>query len=396
MGEAEAIRLKYDGKPGEMTGDEMERWEKAVNDADKLQKQIELLKKEDAGRAWAEGVKDVLKIAGKSVSEIEKDTAERKAFDKFLRGGQSVLGAQDLASLKAYQADDMGGGGFFVMPMELSNQFLTLMKDLVFIRMYGTVLSVTNADSIGVPTIDTDPSDDDWTTELRTGSEEGTTKAGGRVMKPNPFAKRLKLSRTLIRKAPQFEELFLDRMAYKVQVTEEKAFLTGDGSQKPLGLFTASNNGISTNRDVVAAGAAAITADDLLSVYFKLKAQYRRNARWVVNRTVLQAIRKLKDSNNNYIWSTGLGPGQGFDGLAPTLMGLPYCESEYAPGSITSTNYTAILGDLSFYWIADALDTTVQVLDQLYAETNQMGYILRKETDGQPVLEEAFARLKQA
>ena len=71
-------------------------------------------------------------------------------------------------------------------------------------------------------------------------------------------------------------------------------------------------------------------------------------------------------------------------------------ESEYAPATITTGLYTAILGDFSNYWIADALDMQLKVLNELYAENNQIGYILRKETDGMPVLEEAFARLKQA
>jgi hypothetical protein len=35
-----------------------------------------------------------------------------------------------------------------------------------------------------------------------------------------------------------------------------------------------------------------------------------------------------------------------------------------------------------------------QRLNELYAETNQTGIIGRKETDGQPVLSEAFARVK--
>ena len=42
------------------------------------------------------------------------------------------------------------------------------------------------------------------------------------------------------------------------------------------------------------------------------------------------------------------------------------------------------------------MDMTIDVVDQLYAETNQNGYIARAEIDGQPVLGEAFARLKLA
>ena len=91
-----------------------------------------------------------------------------------------------------------------------------------------------------------------------------------------------------------------------------------------------------------------------------------------------------------------MGPGTGFQGVPSTLLDRPVNESEYAPGTITTGLYTAILGDFSRYYIVDALNMEMQVVDQLYAETNQMGYILRRELDGMPVLEEAFARLKQA
>jgi HK97 family phage major capsid protein len=53
-----------------------------------------------------------------------------------------------------------------------------------------------------------------------------------------------------------------------------------------------------------------------------------------------------------------------------------------------------MLGDFSQYWIVDALTMTIQVLLELYAATNQNGYISRFESDGMPVLEEAFARVK--
>ena len=68
--------------------------------------------------------------------------------------------------------------------------------------------------------------------------------------------------------------------------------------------------------------------------------------------------------------------------------------SEFVPNTFTDGNYVGVLGDFSFYWIAEALDMTVQTLEELYARTNQIGYIGRREIDGQPVLEEAFVRIK--
>ena len=55
-----------------------------------------------------------------------------------------------------------------------------------------------------------------------------------------------------------------------------------------------------------------------------------------------------------------------------------------------------MLADFSHYWIADALTLEFQLLNELYAETNQVGLIGRLESDGMPVLEEAFVRVTLA
>ena len=55
-----------------------------------------------------------------------------------------------------------------------------------------------------------------------------------------------------------------------------------------------------------------------------------------------------------------------------------------------------MIADFSYYWIADALDMRIQRLVELYAATNQVGFIGRLETDAQPVLAEAFSRVKLA
>jgi HK97 family phage major capsid protein len=70
--------------------------------------------------------------------------------------------------------------------------------------------------------------------------------------------------------------------------------------------------------------------------------------------------------------------------------------SEYAPSTFTTGLYVGILGDFSKYWIVDALDMEMQRLVELYAATNQIGFIGRKETDGMPCLEEAFVRVTLA
>jgi HK97 family phage major capsid protein len=301
---------------------------------------------------------------------------------------------------KAYQADVPTGGGFAILPQEMIQDFLVLMKNLTFVRQLATVYEVPTADSLGVPALDTDPSATDWTVELGTGNEETTASLGKREWRPHPMAKLLKISRTLVRKVPNFETVLLDRLAYTVAVTEENAFINGTGANQPLGLMTPSTQGIPTSRDVVSASNSAIAGDDIMSTFYNLKAQYRQKSVWLLSRPVVAAIRKLKDSNGQYLWQPGLmgatfvAQGTALIGGTPDmLMGRPIYESEYMPSTISANQYVAILGDFSKYWIADALTMTLQVLYELYAATNQIGYVFRKETDGLPVLAEAFSRL---
>ena len=70
--------------------------------------------------------------------------------------------------------------------------------------------------------------------------------------------------------------------------------------------------------------------------------------------------------------------------------------SEFAPNTFTNGLYVGLYGDLKYYWICDSLNMEIQVLAELYARTNQIDYISRIETDGAPVLSEAFARVTLA
>ena len=77
---------------------------------------------------------------------------------------------------------------------------------------------------------------------------------------------------------------------------EEDAFLNGDGTGKPLGLFAATGGG-----DVAATLTAAIKSDDLLDLVYALKRPYRKTASFILNDQILATVRKLKDNNGAYM-----------------------------------------------------------------------------------------------
>lgn len=294
--------------------------------------------------------------------------------------------------LRALQADSDVAGGFMTTPQQFVNRLIKAVDNLVFIRQWATANPVSTAQSLGLPYLANDPDDADWTSELGTGNLDSTMSFGKRELFPHPLAKRIKISNKLLRLNPDVEALAISRLAYKFAVSFEKAGMTGSGANKPLGVFTASTDGISTGRDVSTDNTTtAFTTDGLKNAKYALKGAYWPRAKWLFHRDAVKMLAKLKDSNNQYLWQAAIQLGQ-----PDMLEGMPLYTSEYAPNTFTTGLYVGILGDFSYYHTADALDFGMQRLNELYAETNQTGFIGRLETDGMPVLEEAFVRVKLA
>lgn len=311
----------------------------------------------------------------------------RTAFSRAMKVGITKLGGEEM---RALQMDDDTTGGYIVAPEQFVNELIKAMDNEVFVRSYARIFSLAQAASLGVPVLDSDPDDPTWTAEIRTGTEDSAMDFAKRELYPHPLAKRIKISKKLVRHSViGIEQLVRERLAYKFGTVLENAYLNGSGSNQPLGVFVASDYGIGTGQDVSTGNTnTAITADGLINCKYQLKNQYQRTARWIFHRDAIKMIRKLKDGSGGYVWQQGLAADR-----PDTILDLPYDISEYCPHTFTSGLYVGALCNWQFYWIADALDLQVQVLTELYAEANQNGYIGRMESDGMPVLSEAFARV---
>lgn len=303
-----------------------------------------------------------------------------------------ILGAAGADEFRALTAGTDVSAGFLNAPQEFVAQVIAKVKDICFVRGKATVYPVTSPDGLGIPSLETDPADADWSEEITAFAEDTTMAFGKRELRPHPLKKLVKISDKLLRGAAvNPETIVMDRVAYKFGVTEEKAFLTGSGNKQPLGVFTASAAGINTDRDFGAAdnAATAITFDGLIATKYGLKAQYQGKAEWLFHRDAMKMIAQLKDGDGQYIWQPSLIAGQ-----PDLLLGRPIMMSEYAPNTFTAGLYVGIFADFSWYWIADSLNLRIKRLNELYAATSQVGFIFDKETDGMPVLSEAFARVK--
>ena len=314
---------------------------------------------------------------------------ERDVYARVLRGDKSAL-----VELRDLSVGTPTSGGNTVLPLALHTELIDRIEDETYMRQICTVLTPLNtAESIGVVTIDANPDDADWTTELSAGTSDSGMAFGRRPLKPEHLAKRIKISRRLLQISSfDIVSLVLSKLAYKFGVTAEKAMMTGDGTDKPLGIFTASSTGISTARDITEQMTSTLVTDDaLINLTMALKPGYRSKAAFIMHTNILKQVRKIKDQDEQYVFQPGLQLGQ-----PDTLLGRPIYESQYAPSAAAPNGYAMVFGDFKKYFIQDSYNMEILRLDELFAGTNEIGFDGHFWTDAMPIHEEAFARLKFA
>lgn len=119
--------------------------------------------------------------------------------------------------------------------------------------------------------------------------------------------------------------------------------VTGNGSSKPSGIVQTASTGVTGGTTV----SGAFTADNLIDLHFSVIAPYRASTScaWIMRDATLASVRKLKDSQNQYLWQPGLQVG------APdVLLGKPvYTDPNVA--AVATSAKSVIFGDISTYYV---------------------------------------------
>lgn len=341
--------------------------------------------------ALTEETKTALKRAGwktdKIAERFESDAEAKQAIANatYWKGGLQGVEQKDLATSPA------ASGGYLVTDTQRA-ELIQKQAPVSAMRRICRVLPPIPGGASITPSVENDLSDAEWTTEIKSGSNDTVKPFGERVLTPKPLAKRVKISNAELRagKLYDVENWVLTRMGVRFAVPEEAAFIAGTGVNRPMGLRTWS----SVPRFTTAAS-NTLTADDVIGWAYSLPASYMGNAKILCNRSFLRKVRLFKSVSNEYLWQPGLSSGN-----PNKILDWQYeVSDQYPTGLDVNDAYEdnaliATIGDYQYYWIVDSLNLSIIRADQLYLETDQTGFIGRKETDGMPVLAEAFYHLK--
>lgn len=386
----ESIRKEWKGKEGQMPPDVEEKLDRALEDWDKNEAAIAREAKLNRVSEWASTPEDAPEQFKRKSGGDEPDKL-MTAWTKYLiKGDREGDNYADVAR-KTLQIDDPSKGGYLMAPSTFLAELIKE-EDRQFVALsLARTFTVKRGSTLGAPTLAS------RATATRSGelteSTETTLTVGKRELAPKDSKAFVKVGRKLLDNAAMDPQaIVMSELAYAFGYLKESEFISGTGVNSMLGIYTASNDGIPTSRDVDNGG-TTLTGDSFWDVFFKLRPVYRPLSTWVFHPDIIKTARKLKDSSNSYIWNPGGVQGQALiTGLPASICGRPYIESEFAPNTFTDNLYWACIGDFSKYWIAQDESMYVQVLRELYARTSEVGYHAESQFDGAPVLSEAFAR----
>lgn len=349
-----------------------DRMEKEISDLTDAIKRAE--RAEEMDKMLNKQMTRPLTAAPEAYKADDKKKEYGKHFENFLRSGGRVINA-------AMQEGTDSEGGYLV-PDEFERTLVeSLVEENVF-RKYAKVIRTTSGDRL-IPVVATHASAT-WV------AEEGSYQQGEPAftqvaLGAHKLGTLAKVSDELLQDSAFDINAFLARdFARAFAAAEETAFITGSGSGQPTGLCD-STYGAGTG--VTTASTSAITADEVIDLFYSLKAPYRRNAIFLMNDATVKAVRKLKDGQGTYLWQPAISAGS-----PDMIMGRPV-ETSYAMETIAATKKVMAFGDMSYYWIADRQTRSMIVLRELYAASGQIGFRCTERVDGKLVLPEAVKLL---
>lgn len=274
--------------------------------------------------------------------------------------------------------------GGYLVPDEFEHTLITALENDNVVRSLAHTFT-TASGSHKIPIVTTKGTAS-WVDE-EGAIPESDNAFGQQLIGAHKVATMIKVSEELLNdSAFDLEGYFRTEFARRIGNKEEEAFLTGNGTGKPTGIFHTTGG---AELGVTAASGTAITSDELIDLFYSLNSAYRKNAVWLLNDSTMKTVRKLKDSNGQYLWQPALHEGS-FD----TLLGKRLYTSPFVP-EIAAGKKSVAFGDFSFYWIGDRAGITFKRLNERFAETGQIGFIASKRLDGRLILPEAIKVLQQ-
>ena len=182
-----------------------------------------------------------------------------------------------------------------------------------------------------------------------------------------------KISKSLLNNSDfNLTEYVINKMAEKFKLFYEGEMINGT-STKISGIVGSYD---STNMKVVLSNKSSVTADELIDIQEAVPDAFQVDAYWIMNRETRKKIRKLKDSDGNYILNRAFNEKWDYE-----LLGKPVYCSEKVEKLGTATKPVIFYGDFSGLAVKETEEMEIQVLVEKFATQHAIGVCGYSELD---------------
>lgn len=380
--QTKAFLEEHRGENGLVASDAVEQYDRMAQEVKDLGAEIERLEQQAQVDAQL-AAPTSRPVSGKPMIMTEDRAATKtgtkeytEAFWNMIRNRGNYGEVHNALSV----GEDSEGG--FTVPDEFERKLVEALEGNNIFRGMATVIR-TSSGTRKIP-IAEDTGEASWIDEGEEIPESDTT-FGQTMLSAYKLGTMIKISNELLNdSAFNLASYIARRFGVRMGNAEERAFITGDGVGKPLGLLDDAGAKVG----VTTAKTTAISFDEVFQLYYALKAPYRKKAEFLCNEALVLQLMTIKDNNGNYIWKPGLDIGK-----PDTLLNRPLKTSAFMP-EVAAGNKVMAFGDYSYYWIADRQNRTFRRLNELYARTDQVGFLTTQRVDGKLILPEAVQVLQ--
>jgi len=376
------------GADGLVSAEDAATYDKMEADMVALGKEIERLERQAAHDRELSNATSVPIVGapgaggGESPEKTGRASAEYvKAFWNMLRT-RANEGLDPVVKNALRIGSDPEGG--YLVPDEFERRLIEALEEENIFRQLATVISTASGDR-KIPVV-ASKGEASWLEEGQA-IPESDDSFGQVTIGAFKLGTLIKMSEELLNdSAFSLESYIVKEFARRTGAREEEAFLVGDGLNKPTGILAATGG---AQLGVTAAATTALKLDEVIDLFYSLKAPYRRNAAFLMNDSTVKEIRKLKDGNGQYLWQPSIK-----EATPDTILNRPLYTSAFMP-SIAAAAKTILFGDFAYYWVADRQGRMFRRLNELFAVTGQVGFIATQRVDGKLILPEAVKVLQQ-
>lgn len=363
---AKAFLDSHRNQSGVLSAEDDAAYSRMEQDITDLGKEIARLERQEA--LDAELSKPVGKpLTGKPMSGKEEQKTGR-ASDEYKRAMLTALRSNFKQVSNVLQEGVDADGGYLV-PEEYDSRLIDVLEEENIVRKLATRITTSGDHKINIAA----------TKPAAAWIEEGGALSFGEATFSQILLDAHKLHVAIkVTEEPLYDNAFglenyiITQFGKALANAEEDAFLNGDGTGKPLGIFTKIGGG--TYLDEV----TAIKTDDIINLVYALKRPYRKAAAFILNDKTIAALRKLKDNNGAYIWQPSFQANE-----PDRLLGYPLYTSAFAPENAVA------FGDFKYYNIGDRGTRSFKQLTELFAGNGMIGYVAKERVDGKLILPEA-------